>query len=117
MAEKTYKVGRVRALAEPNFLIQDEDGRVYLTVAVLEYDPAKGKRGKQKSGVAWAQSVFEEGKRPRGMDVRRFQPGPGAVSLQTEPPGLQTGPAPDPGPGPGPIGGGGRPPGRPGGGR
>jgi hypothetical protein len=108
MAAKTVKLATdVMALAEPTFLIQDGK-RVYVTVAVLEYAPDKAKPGRQAKDVARLTQMFDGIPENPRVSVRKLKRGD-LISVQTEPPGVQTGP----GPGPiGPLGGpGGKPPG------
>ncbi len=108
MAARTVKLStELKALAEPTFLIQDARGRIYVTVAVLEYAPDKAKPGKQAKDVQRLSKMFEGAREERGLSVRKIGRGPGNVSVQTEPPGVQTGPPPEPSPF------GRRPPGRP----
>ena len=108
MAARTVKLSNdLKALAEPTFLIQDAKGRIYVTVALLEYAPDKAKPGKQAKDVERLSKMFDATREERGLTVRKIRRGPGDVSVQTEPPGVQTGPSP----GPSPLGR--RPPGRP----
>ena len=107
MAAKTVKLATdVTALAEPTFLIQDGN-RIYVTVAVLEYAPEKAKSARQEKDVARLTRMFNGIPEGRNLTVRKVKRGD-LVSVQTEPPGVQTGPVP----GPGPIGG--KPGGKPG---
>lgn len=52
-------VRKFNALSKPSFLIE-KDGRYYLTVAVLEYDPEAVTTDAQRSGVQEVQRLFEE---------------------------------------------------------
>ena len=110
MAAKTVRLATdLTALAEPTFLIQDGN-KIYVTVAVLEYDPGKAK-GKQEKDVARMARMFSGMPEASRVSVRKVKRGD-LVAVQTDPPGVQTGPGPV-----GPIGpGGGRPRRPPGGG-
>jgi hypothetical protein len=51
------------AFASPNFVIE-KDGRLYVTLALIEYDPkASGLSAEQKRGVKQMQKLFDEANR------------------------------------------------------
>ncbi len=106
---KTIAVSeRVQAWSAPNFVVRGKDGRLYVAVAVLEYDEKKAEGRTQAAGVKRVQEMFDRGLRSTPLLACQIDEA-GAVSMQTDPPGVQTGPWP------GPIGGkpgGGKPGGR-----
>ena len=64
------------ALAAPNFIVEHQ-GRLYVTVAALEYDPnAKGLTREQKRGVKMVQKLFksaEGGHAPAVVLIERWR--------------------------------------------
>jgi hypothetical protein len=109
---KTIAVSeRVQAWSAPNFVVRGKDGKLYLAVAVLEYDEKKAEGRGQAAGVKRVQEMFDRGLRSSPLVACQIDQS-GEVSMQSEPPGVQTGPGPLPGPGS--IGG---KPGKPRGGR
>ena len=87
---------QMAALSEPNFVIEHE-GRLYLTLALIEYDPkAAGLSPEQKPGIKQMQQLFGDA-RHRG-ELKAVP-----VSLQFEGPGpVATGPVATRPPAPGP---------------
>ena len=96
----------LKALGRPNFIIEGADRKLYLAVAVLEYDEAAaaGDAAKEE-GVATVRRMFEEGvaRQPlRACEVSGqadalagptlMDDGDGPPGMQTDPLGIQTSP-------------------------
>jgi hypothetical protein len=65
----------IRALEEPRFLIE-ADGKLYLTVAVLEYDPNHPElKDEHRQSIGELQNQLETGEK-----VRAVKYGPGRIS-------------------------------------
>lgn len=50
-----------RAIGDRTFIIEEDD-RLYVAVAVLEYDPAAARTDEQKRGVAEVRRMYEDAK-------------------------------------------------------
>lgn len=60
-------MGDSKCAEAPRFLVK-HDGKYYLAVAALEYDPAAAKTDAEKKGVAEVARYFEP-RRARGMEA------------------------------------------------
>lgn len=85
----------VAALEEPRFLLE-ADGKLYLTVAVLEYDPKHPKITREQSqAIADLQGFMKKGGKAKAVYFPSDQMNAGIIAANTVVP-----PEPD-GPGPG----------------
>lgn len=70
-----YVTTQTAAQSSPTFVIEHE-GRFYVTLAVLEYDPkAADITPEQKRGVAQMQKMFEAAHKQKGLRAGRLQSG------------------------------------------
>jgi len=58
-ADVVRLVSELTALSKPNFLIE-KDGRFYLALAVLEYDPDAARSEDEKRGIEEVQRLFTD---------------------------------------------------------
>ena len=77
--------GRKPALSSPSFIIE-KDGRLYVTVAVVEYDAqAANITPEQKKGVAEVQTLFTKAQQQGSVTACPIEPDVAAVAMNTGP--------------------------------
>jgi hypothetical protein len=83
------------ALSSPNFVIEHE-GRLYVTLALLEYDPkAPNLSAEQKRGVKQMQQMFKEARQRGSLNAAQLDAGwrsIGPVNSGPNPPAPEKGP-------------------------
>ena len=79
------KVPDRAASSSPNFIIE-HDGRFYVTVGVLEYDPAtKGLTDEQKRGIEDVRKMFNSGQKEYPAQASRLSLNGDFIAHNTEP--------------------------------
>lgn len=79
------------AKSSPTFLIKGEGGRLYLTVAVVEYYQGEVRSAEQEEGVAFMQSMFDRASGGTNFDCYEIDTGDWQV-LSFQAPGVGTDP-------------------------
>ena len=80
------KVPDRAASSSPNFIIE-HDGRYYVTVGVLEYNPAaKGLTDEQKRGIEDVRKMFDSGQKEYPAQASRLSQRLVSIAHNTEPP-------------------------------
>ena len=76
--------GGKSALSSPSFVIEDE-GRYYVTVAVVEYDPAAADTPEKKKGVEDVRALYDKAQKEGGGKACKIELSATAAPMNTGP--------------------------------